>query len=143
MGFSFSDQFAGIVRRARNPAQAYICEGDPTSAVVWDIDNEITIRLSLKDDEVWLIAGSGTMVRFVADSNGDFDHDGIDFVISSILLSEVVEHFGAAGKLEYDFVVTGNQIGPMNEYGGGLTAEESKFQARIAGPIAAAQVVTE
>jgi len=137
---SFIEQFTGIVLRAKKSARAYLCDGDAHSAVVWDPDSEITIRLSLKEDEVWLIAGSGTLFRFVAASDGEFDHKGIDFVLNSILRSEVAEHFGVAGEAQYDSVVTGNHIGETNDYAGGLTADDSKYQARIAEPMASARM---
>jgi hypothetical protein len=140
MESSFSEQFTGIVLRAKKSARAYLCDGDTDSAVVWDPDSEITIRLSLREDEVWLIAGSGSMFRFVAATDSEFDHGGIDFFISSILRSEMGEHFGAVGKAQYDSVVTGHAIVVADDWSGGLASTESKYQARIAVPMASARM---
>ncbi|KHK95506.1 hypothetical protein LK09_19235 [Microbacterium mangrovi] len=125
------------MRRANRRARAYLCDGDPTSAVVWDPESEITIRLSLRGDEIWVIAGSGILIRFVADSGGELDHEGIAIVLTRILAGEAVEHFGVAGQDDGDAFATGYRVGTEG-FSGGFTAEEAKFRARLAGPLAVA-----
>lgn len=136
MASALTEQFAVIVRRAAQHARAHLCDGDPTSAVVWDPASEITIRLSLRSDEVWLIAGSGILIRFVTDSAGDVDIDSIATVLARILAGEAVEEFGVAGQ-RGDVFATGYRVGAEG-FSGGLTADEAKFHARLAGPLAVA-----
>lgn len=139
MAHSLDQRFANIVHRAGKSARACLCDGDARSAVVWDPASEITIRLALRRDEVWLIAGSGTLIRFVASSEGEFDDEGIDTVIDLILGGEAVEHFGVRGQKTGITFTTGYRLDPAGGFSGGLNASESLFQARIGGPLKAAR----
>lgn len=143
MESSYQSQFAGIVRRTGTAARAHLCDGDASEAVVWDPATEITVRLSLRGDEVWLLAGSGLLIRFVAASDGEFDHEGIDRVIGLVLRGEAVEHFGVAaldGQDAPPSIPTGYRVGEPQGYSGGLPAGQARFEARIAGPLARAHL---
>lgn len=52
MDYSLDQQVAEVVHRASGSARACLCDGDASSAVVWDPASEITIRLALRGDEV-------------------------------------------------------------------------------------------
>ena len=140
MACSFDEQLAEIVSRAKASARAHLCDGDTSSAVVWDADSEITIRLSRRGDEMWLLAGSGILLRFVAASDGEFDHEGIDTAIDLILRGEAIEYFGAAGRKSDPAFATGYRIDSAGGFSGGRTRIESLFQARLAGPMAAGRL---
>lgn len=134
---SFDGQFSGIVQRWRTRARAFLCDGDPRSAVIWDQRSHITVRLQLIQDEVWVIAGSGMLVRFVAASDGEFDREGIDDVVGQILAGKAVEYFGAADRDGEDVIATGYSVGEEPVlFTGGLGQSQSRFRSRIAGPMA-------
>lgn len=133
---SFEEQFAELVRRISSRARAYLCDGDPRSAVAWDPESEITIRLSLKGDEIWVMAGSALLIRDVAASDGEFDLAGIDLVVDEILGGRAVEHFGLVGQSGTDVVVaTGFRL-ESGRFAGGRNEGESLFKARVGGPFA-------
>ncbi len=141
MATSFSEQFAVLIRKSGTSAHAHQCDGDASTAVVWDGDSEITIRLSLRNEEIWLIAGSGTLLRFVADSDGEFDHEGIAQVIDQILHGATVEFFGVTEAAEGDDIfTTGFEIGQSSGFAGGLNKSQARFHARLAGPMACASL---
>ena len=140
MASPFREQFATLIRRSSTLARAYMCDGDASAAVIWDDDSEITIRLSLRGEEIWLIAGSGTLLRFVAASDGEFDHEGIAHVIDQILHGAAVEFFGVAEAAEGDVFATGFEIGQSQGFAGGLNESQARFRARLAGPMASASL---
>jgi len=138
---SFDQQFAGIVQRWQPKVQAFSCAGDTRSAVIWHAQSQITLRLHLIEDEVWIIVGSGTLLRFVSASDGEFDHSGIDHVIEQVLAGNAIEYFGAVGHEHEDVIAVGYRIGEgPAAFTGGLSQNHSRFRARIAGPMAAAQL---
>ena len=143
MAPSFEEQFAQIVRGIATYANAYLCDGDPRSAVAWDPENEITVRLQLRGDEVWVLAGSGTLIRTFADSTGELEHEGLDRVIRTILSGRAIEYFGVAGYPSIADFVTGHDLSPGIGFSGGLNAKQSQFSARIAGPLASAYLDIE
>ena len=59
MDSSSGSQFEQLVDDASAHVRAHLCEGDPSTAVLWDDPTGITVRLSLLGDEIWLFAGSG------------------------------------------------------------------------------------
>jgi len=136
---SLSEQFAALVRRIGESTHAHLCEGDPWAAMVWDDKSEVTIRLSLRDDEIWLFAGSGVLVRFIADSDGEFDRPGITSAIDQILAGTAIEYFGVADAGHDDIFATGFDIGP-GEYASGLDGRQARFRTRLAGPMAVAGI---
>lgn len=138
MASSPSEQFASLIRHAGESVHAHLCDGDRSAAVVWDDESEITIRLSLRGDEVWIIAGSGILVRFVAASDGEFDREAIIYVIDQILTGSAVEYFGLAQSTGDDVFATGFDIGPDREYASGLDRSQARFRAQLAGPLARA-----
>ncbi len=141
MASSFSKQFATLILSSNISAHAHLCDGDPSAAMVWDDDSGITIRLSLRDEEIWLIAGSGTLLRFVAASDGEFDHEGIACVIDQILHGAAVEFFGVAEDANGDDIfAAGFEIGRSQDFGGGLNESRARFRARLAGPMARANL---
>lgn len=135
----FDEQFGEIVRRANGSFRAYLCDGDSRSAVIWDPYTEITIRLALRNDEIWVIAGSGVLVRFVAASDDTFSDEDIDAVMAAILRGDAVEYFGGAGASTALAAATGFDVGSDIGFSGGLGRDEAQFAARLAGPLAAAQ----
>lgn len=139
MESSFSEQFQTLIRKSSTTAHAYLCDGDASAAMIWDDATHITIRLALKRDEIWLFAGSGTLVRFIAASDGEFDHEGIAQVISQILRGEATEFFGIArADADDDMVATGYEIGLPGGFAGGLSNRQARFRTRLAGPLAGA-----
>lgn len=42
MKSSYSEQFAALIRRSQASANAHLCDGDATSAMVWDTDSPVT-----------------------------------------------------------------------------------------------------
>lgn len=138
MAFSYSEQFAALVRKTSRSARAYLCDGDSSAAVAWDDNSEITIRLSLKGEEIWLLAGSGTLLRFAAASDGEFDQEGIGYVINQILHGTAIEFFGVTEGIDNDNFATGFEIGPSQEFAGGLNGSQARFRTRLAGPMASA-----
>ena len=138
MASSYEAQFAAVVRRIGTYARAHLCEGDSTSAVAWHPENQITVRLQLRGDEVWVVAGSGTLVRVVADSFGDLLHDELDSIVRAILDGYATEYFGVAGHPSIADFATGYDLGRAAGFAGGRNAKQSRFQARIAGPLAKA-----
>lgn len=143
MAPSFEEQFAQIVRGIATYANAYLCDGDPRSAVAWDPENEITVRLALHGDELWVVAGSGTLIRLIATSSGEHLFDEVDAIVRTILSGRAVEHFGVAGHPSIADFVTGDDLGPAIGVAGGLNARQSQFSARIAGPLAKAYLDIE
>lgn len=142
MELSYSEQFVALVKELGTQAASYLCDGASTSAMIWDDDSEVTIRLSLRDDEIWLIAGAGILLRFVADSDGEFDREGIAFVIDQILRGAAIEFFGVANHVGgEDIFATGYEIGPKREFAGGLNETQARFRARLAGPLARARLI--
>lgn len=135
MASSYEEHFLEIVRSAKRFGNAHLCDGDARTALVWSPETEISIRLALRGDEVWILAGSGMLVRFVATSDGDFTNVDIEMAIDSILRGEATEHFGATGADHGDLFSMGYHVGPDLGYGG-LTEEKARFSARIAGPFA-------
>jgi len=138
MASSFGEQFAAIVRNTSRSAHAYLCDGNSAAAVAWDDNSEITIRLSLRGEEIWLLAGSGTLLRFVAASDGEFDHEGIGYVINQILHGAAIEFFGVAEDTDNVNFATGFEIGQSQEFAGGLNGSQARFRTRLAGPMASA-----
>lgn len=143
MASSLRDQFGQLVASAAAIGRAHLCVGDSSSALVWDETTEITVRLALRADEVWLLAGSGLLVRFVASSEATLDVEGILDVVKEIICGNATEFFGvASGAPGADQFATGFQIA-SGSTSGGLGPSQSAFQARLAGPLARAQRVAE
>lgn len=142
MTFSVVEQFAQVVSAAGVSANAHLCEGDSTAAVIWDDSTQITVRLSLRDDEVWILAGSGILVRSITDSEGEFDRVLILDAIRQILRGEAIEYFGVTPCLEEaDTFATGFEIRRVGA-AAGLDASSAAFRARLAGPLAQAALDT-
>ena len=116
---------------------AYLCAGADREAMVWSSDTEITVRLSARgDDEIWVIAGSGLLVRFVAASDGDMGD--VAEVVRRIVAGEAVEMFGDRRRADDGFAVaTGYALGPDRAFAGGLDGDQARWTARIGGPFAA------
>jgi hypothetical protein len=133
---SFSEQFIKIIINAKATTNAHLCKDDPKTAVLWDDSTQITIRLSLNEDEIFLYAGSGIFIRFVASSENLFDHFGIAKVIEQILTGQAIEYFGVKAKISDDFFATGYVVEAEPKFAGGLKEEEAYFRARLAGPMA-------
>mgnify|MGYP001292016712 CR=1 FL=1 len=133
-------QFAELVDRARRVAHAHLCSGDPETGLVWEDKTEITVRLSLRGDEIWLVAGSGLLVRFVASSEHEFDLEGILSAIAVLLSGEAIEYFGVRAHETEQTYATGFAIGEPPEYAGGLTQDQSRFAAVLGGPLRRAAI---
>ena len=89
---SLERQLARIVRRARRwYARSYLCAGDPRSAVLWSDQTEITVRLALRGDQLWILAGSGLLIRIVADSEGEIVPENVEPVLRAILAGQAVD----------------------------------------------------
>ncbi|WP_156175023.1 MULTISPECIES: hypothetical protein [unclassified Leucobacter] len=140
MESSIRQSFNEIVKSAGDIYCSHLCEGEPNSAMVWDPVSEITVRLSLREDEVWIIAGSGTLVRFIATSESCFSSDDVLAAINSILSGGAIEFFGVQGDASADIFCTGYDLGERAGASGGLRQTESRFHARIAGPLAQANL---
>lgn len=108
MASRLNEQFTSIVRRASQHARAHLCDGDSTSAVVWDPESE-----------------------------REFDGDSIATVITRILARDVVEYFGVAEQHDGDTFATGYRVREEG-FSGGLAPDETRFHARLAGPLAVA-----
>jgi len=134
------EQFLYLVERTSASANAYTCDGDTDTAFAWDSRNEITVRLALRGDEIWLFAGSGLLVRFVADSEGEFDLDGAMRTIASILAGEAVEYFGVRDRHPPASFATGFSVGADHFMQAGLGVVESVYSAHLAGPLARASL---
>lgn len=118
--------------------EAYLCAGAEREAVVWSPDTEITVRLSARgDDEIWVTAGSGLLIRFAAASDGDMG-DVAD-AVRRIVAGEAVEMFGERRRADDGpAAATGYTLGgPDRVFAGGLDAEQARWTARIGGPFAA------
>lgn len=125
-----------VVGELSRELEAYLCAGAERDAVVWSSDTEITVRLSARgDDEIWVLAGSGLLIRFVAASDGDLG--GVADVVRRIVAGEAVEMFGDRPAGDEPAVATGYALGPDRPFAGGLRADEARWTARIAGPFAA------
>ncbi|MCI9889470.1 hypothetical protein JT358_13520 [Micrococcales bacterium 31B] len=108
--------------------------------MMWDDKTEITARISLRGDEVWLVAGSGLLVRFVASSEHEFDLDGILAAAKKILSGHAVEYFGTRDLGTEPPYATGFAIGEPPEYAGGVTQGQSQFTAILGGPLLRAKL---
>lgn len=137
---SARSQFAQLIDRAARAAHGHLCSGDPEAGVVWDDKTEITARLSLRGDEIWLVAGSGLLARFVANSEHEFDCEGILSAIAVILSGEAIEYFGVRGQDSEQAYATGFAIGEPAEYAGGLTHDQSRFATVLGGPLRRASI---
>lgn len=111
---------------AADGVHAHLCEGDPSAAVVWSEQAQITVRLrALGDDELWVLAGEGLLARVIADSEGDFE---IEWLVRAILAGNAVEiigpspESGAVGPLGWMVPApTGGHHAGSEEPGPGLT----------------------
>ncbi|MFT7766740.1 hypothetical protein [Clavibacter tessellarius] len=108
--------------------------------MVWDESSEITVRLSLRGDELWAMAGSGVLVRFVETSEGEFDLDQVEHAVGLMLRGLAVEFFGAADDPGGEAYPSGFEIGSARAFAGGLDEGQSRFRARLAGPMFRATV---
>lgn len=139
MASSAGEQLEQLVESLRPAHRAYICDGDRSTAMAWDDESEITVRLSLRGDELWVLAGSGLLARYVVPSDGEFDLETIAEVVDGILTGGAVEFFGPAsvggsgGR-----VATGFRVGP-GSVSSGVDTEQAAFSARLAGPMARAE----
>ena len=125
-----------VVGELSRELEAYLCAGAEREAVVWSADTEITVRLSARGgDEIWVLAGSGLLIRFVAASDGDLG-DVAD-VVRRIVAGEAVEMFGDRLAGDEPAVATGYTLGSDRPFAGGLRADAARWTARIAGPFAA------
>lgn len=133
-------QFAELIGRAAQFAHAHLSSDDPETGVVWDHKTEITARLSLRGDEIWLLAGAGVLIRFIESSEGEFDLDGILSALSVVLSGEAVEYFGVRALETEPNYATGFTIGDPPEFAGGLAQDESRFAAVLGGPLRLAEM---
>ncbi len=142
MDSSSGSQFEQLVDDASAHVRAHLCEGDPSTAVLWDDPTGITVRLSLLGDEIWLFAGSGVLIRHIAPSDGEFDLEGLLATILHVLRGEAIEYFGVRGQTGDDVLLpTGFAVPDGNA--GGTTARSSVAHTRLAGPYAAAKAQYE
>lgn len=126
----------GVVAELRHDLEAYLCAGADREAMVWSSSTEITVRLSARgDDEIWVLAGSGLLVRFVVADDGD--PGDVAAVVRRIVAGEAVEMFGDRDGASCPVVATGYELGPERSFAGGLAADEALWTARVAGPFAA------
>jgi len=140
MAYSFGDQFATIVQSLRPTHHAHLCDGDPNSAVAWNDATEITARLSLRDDEIWILAGAGLLARFIAPSDGEFDPDTITSVVDEILRGGAVELFTATDPAaDAPRTVTGFVL-DSGSVASGSSTQEATFAGRLGGPFARANI---
>lgn len=140
MEHSFEEQFVETVHRARAWGRAYLCDGDSKSAVIWHPKSHITVRLELRADEIWLVAGAGILGRFVAASDDSFDLEGIDSAISAVLSGKATEYFGVRGQVSDDLIPTGWMLPSGDAAGRG--PRESIYAARVVGPFARGWLAT-
>lgn len=71
--------------------------------MVWSSDAEITVRLTARgDDEIWVLARSGLLIRFVAASDGDMGD-----------VAKVVRRIGAGEALDADQAPWAARIGGL------------------------------
>ena len=126
-----------IVEELSHDEQAYLCAGNPRQAVAWSPRSEITVRIAAKaDDELWVLAGSGMLVRFVAASDGDFGD--VVTVVQTILAGRAVEMFGDRDRPRSGLTVaTGFRLDSDLTFAGGNSESEAAWTARVAGPLAA------
>ncbi len=114
--------------------QAYLCDGDPRSAVAWSVDLEITVRLrAVADDEIWVLAGAGLLARVVADSAGEFE---IDPIVTAILGGQAVEIFGPGGPTDPLIPLGWKVKTPGGEFSADVEPGRSVVEASIVGPMA-------
>lgn len=132
-----TDALAAIIDDLAADAEAHLLAGDARHGVAWSPETEITVRLSCRgDDEIWVFAGSGTLIRFVAASDGD--PGDVALVVRALLRGEGVEMFGDRTRDdEGPAVATGYRLGDPPIFAGGLTATEARWTSRIAGPFGA------
>lgn len=126
-----------IVQDLSSHVEAHLCAGDPNQAVAWSPDSEITVRLASKgDDEIWVIAGSGMLVRFITASDGDVGD--VEPFVRAVLAGQAVEMFGPEDEAgAKSMIATGYRLGPKPLFAGGATEAEATWTARVAGPFAA------
>lgn len=126
-----------VVDELTRALEAHLCDGAEREAVVWSAETEITVRLSARgDDELWVMAGSGLLIRFVAADDGDMGD--VAAVVRRIVAGEAVEMFGERRRAgEGPAVATGHALGPDRAFAGGLDSHQALWTARIAGPFAA------
>lgn len=139
MAFSYGEQLEQLVGVLRPEYRAHMCDGDPTSAVAWNEVNEITVRLTVRGDELWIHAGSGLLARFISPSDGDFDQETIGRVVREILDGGAVEFFSALtlppGSTP---IASGFMLASGSMSSGRPNQETTACSARIAGSFAQA-----
>jgi len=140
MSLDIESQLASIVTELAESDDAYLCDGDCRSGVAWSRVTEITIRFAVRGDELHLHAGSGLMLRFVVDSDGGLDSEGILAVSRAILAGDAVESFGIPGQPDDGLFATGYDI-PELGFSGGVSSRAATFVARLAGPLESARLL--
>lgn len=124
-----------IINELKQDVCAYLCEGAPDHGVAWSNETEITARLTVKgDDEIWVFAGSGILIRFVAASDGDMGDVGT--VVRALLSGEAIETFGDSARPSTGMAIATGYALESAGFGGGLDPDRGQWSARLGGPFA-------